>query len=625
MFLMRSVRKAINDPLKGWKGIFVLSLITIIFCAVTVQLNYLYLSLTVLAGNLGISTFGHIADSLILASFVFTVFVCTSRYLFSVTIVLGCYCAFIAASYQKILLFEAPLFPQDVLLLTDLFLAKDSLIAILPYAGITLIVFASISVVAWRKSTNSFFSLRIRGKAMLGLYLLCISVIGVLSVELDSNESTEGRYLSVRNWFPLNSATSSGLLLEYLMEIRKLKRTHTPPKYNQTEIDSIISRHALDLPVIESGISPPVNLIIYLVEAFVDPRVMNVQTSRDSIPTFRHLMETSSSGTITSPSVGGGSANAEFEILTGMSMRLLGKGVTPYRHSLKKRTNSLATELHKHGYRSTAMHVASLGFYNYREAYQNLGFDEWKTLWKEPGVEMHIAGRMPSDQALVNDIIQTSEQHKPYFIFAFPNSTHHPWNYSGYESSSLDIVGDYSERQRKALKVYVNALNAADQAIDSLISHFSKEQEKTAILILGDHLPAMHKIDNANNIFPQADLDPIDKVQVLHQLNAVLWTNYGAEKKDFDLSLNLLATRVLEEMQIKPSGFFGLNDKLRKEIGVFSMLVRNSSGGLQRSTPKKYRSLTRDYALLQYDWLYGEQFQKQSELNLDSIPSQKLE
>lgn len=628
MISIFDARISLREPLGSWKNLFIALCATLIVCLLTVQLNYLFLASTVLANNLSISVFAHIADTLILAALIFAVFLGTSRYLFSVTVILGCYCAFIAASYKKILIFEAPLFPQDVSLITDLILAKGSFYEILPYAVIALVAFVTISSVAWKKSSKAVSPLKKRYSAAIGLLLIYSSFFAALSIEARVINESRDRYLTVKDWFPLFSATSSGLLFEFLIEVSQLEDYDQPSKYRQTEVATIIRRHALHKPavqnVVKKGGQPeanePINLIIYLVEAFIDPQIINVQTTRDAIPNFRRLMGTSSSGMATSPVVGGGSANAEFEILTGMSMRLINKGVTPYRHSLKRSTNSLATELHKHGYRSTAMHVSSLGYYNYREAYQNLGFDEWTSLWKQTGVEMDLSGRAPSDKALVADIIKKSQQHKPYFIFAFANSTHHPWNYPGYESSSLDIVGDYSESQRRALKTYVNALNTADKAIESLIRHFSTVKEKTVILILGDHLPALHKIQGPNNIFTPEGLTWRERAEALHQLNAVIWTNYGADKKDFDLGFNFLSTRLLEEMQITPSGFLSVNDTLRKKTTGFSAMIRNSSEEQPFSPPKKYWALKKDYAMLQYDWLFGKQFQKQLEYNPEAAP-----
>ena len=58
-----------------------------------------------------------------------------------------------------------------------------------------------------------------------------------------------------------------------------------------------------------------------------DPTLVEyLEVSKDPIPTFRKLMEEYSSGYYKVPSVGAGTANTEFESITGMSMHYFGPG-----------------------------------------------------------------------------------------------------------------------------------------------------------------------------------------------------------------------------------------------------------------------------------------------------------
>ena len=47
------------------------------------------------------------------------------------------------------------------------------------------------------------------------------------------------------------------------------------------------------------------------------------------------------------------------------------------------------------------------------------------------------------------------------------------------------------EPSRSHLKTYVNSLNVADRSLKKLLEYFGKSDQKTAILIMGDHLPAL--------------------------------------------------------------------------------------------------------------------------------------
>lgn len=74
-------------------------------------------------------------------------------------------------------------------------------------------------------------------------------------------------------------------------------------------------------------------------ESFFDPTLVNyLDISEDPIPNFRKLMKEYSSGYYKVPSVGAGTANTEFETITGMSLHYFGPGEYPYKSILKETT-----------------------------------------------------------------------------------------------------------------------------------------------------------------------------------------------------------------------------------------------------------------------------------------------
>ena len=73
-----------------------------------------------------------------------------------------------------------------------------------------------------------------------------------------------------------------------------------------------------------------------MLESFIDPYDVNfLQMSEDPIPTFHSLEQNFTTGYLTVPVVGAGTANTEFEVLTGMSMQYFGTGEYPYKTILK--------------------------------------------------------------------------------------------------------------------------------------------------------------------------------------------------------------------------------------------------------------------------------------------------
>ena len=79
--------------------------------------------------------------------------------------------------------------------------------------------------------------------------------------------------------------------------------------------------------------------------------------SEDACPNLHNLYQNYSSGYFKVPSVGAGTANTEFEVLTGMNLRYFGPGEYPYKtYSKKHPTESAATALAALGYGTHALH-----------------------------------------------------------------------------------------------------------------------------------------------------------------------------------------------------------------------------------------------------------------------------
>ena len=100
------------------------------------------------------------------------------------------------------------------------------------------------------------------------------------------------------------------------------------------------------------------NIVCVLLESFADPSDVNfLNMSEDPIPNFHNLEANYSSGYLTVPVVGAGTANTEFEVLTGMSMQYFGTGEYPYKTILKQSDcESIASALSKIGYGTHVVH-----------------------------------------------------------------------------------------------------------------------------------------------------------------------------------------------------------------------------------------------------------------------------
>ena len=139
-----------------------------------------------------------------------------------------------------------------------------------------------------------------------------------------------------------------------------------PDTYNEQHIDGIEEQVAADKKETTVTSKNAPNIICVLLESFCDPdEIKFLNYNEDPIPTFHKLEKKYTSGYLTVPVVGAGTANTEFEVLTGMSMKYFGTGEYPYKTILKKTDcESTASDLATIGYGTHAVHNNGGNFYS---------------------------------------------------------------------------------------------------------------------------------------------------------------------------------------------------------------------------------------------------------------------
>lgn len=134
------------------------------------------------------------------------------------------------------------------------------------------------------------------------------------------------------------------------------------------------------------------------------------ETSTDPMPYVRSLMKHGDvvSGTCAvSSDMGTGTANSEFEFLTGNSMAYF-KGNTPYVQFIDTETPSLASLLAGRGYSTMAMHAYERAGYNRVKVYDRFGFETYKGI-EDFDVDLDYARGCPTDEANCRQLISYFE------------------------------------------------------------------------------------------------------------------------------------------------------------------------------------------------------------------------
>lgn len=271
------------------------------------------------------------------------------------------------------------------------------------------------------------------------------------------------------------------------------------------------------------------DIIVIQLESFIDiDRVSGMHTDIDPIPNFNRFEEEYPSGYLTVPAIGAGTANTEFEILTGMKSKLFGAGEYPYKTVLTSTPcESAAQLLLRQGYKTHAMHNNKAKFYSRDESYADLGFQTFTSLEYMYGVSYTQTG-WAKDSCLSPMIMSTLKKDgdDPSFVFTISVQGHGRYpkeNLKTVQHVKLTLDSGDPELTNQ-FGYYVNQTWEMDQMIRNLKEKLDERGKPYVMLLYGDHIPSL-TFDN-NPLKAGAD----------NQTEYVLVNNIGLDLPDQDLN-----------------------------------------------------------------------------------------
>lgn len=352
-----------------------------------------------------------------------------------------------------------------------------------------------------------------------------------------------------------------------------------PSVYNKDDVEKIIKTISNEEKTeLEPEVMP--NMVYVQLESFFDVKYLkDVEYNIDPIPNFTRLKEENSSGYLRIPGLGGGTCNAEFEVLTGMSVGMFGTCEYPYKTiTLNHTAGSVAYDLKNYGYSTHAVHNHTGTFYDRHINYSNLGFDTFIPVEFMHNVERN-ALNWAKDKILVGEIFKclNSTEGKD-FVFGVSVQSHGKYpteviepNQPVYVKSGMED-GEY----KAGFEYFINQLHEMDMFVADLVNAIRNFDEPTVLVLYGDHLPAMN----------------ISKEQLINedlfQTEYVVWANFDIPKNDEDLHAYQLNSRVTEML-----GFKG------NYVNMLHRYYKNN-----KNAPEYTEALQ----TLMYDELYGKNY-----------------
>lgn len=285
------------------------------------------------------------------------------------------------------------------------------------------------------------------------------------------------------------------------------------------------------------------NIIFLQLESFFDVKyIENFSCTEDPIPFFTYLRENYPSGFLEVPSVGAGTANTEFECITGMNLDLFGPGEYPYKTILKDRTcESMAYILKGLGYSASAMHNNDGTFYNRHQVFSNLGFDRYVSIEYMEKAEVNELN-WARDKVLTGQIMKvlsgTKERDYIYAISVQGHGAYPQEPLLPEKKLDIELPEELAEYYYQYL-YYVHQIREMDNFLKELVLNLSACRERVVLVLYGDHLPSLglsEELLRNGNIF---------------QTEYVIWSNYGLMTEDRDLQSYQLSARVLQVLGIE--------------------------------------------------------------------------
>ena len=192
--------------------------------------------------------------------------------------------------------------------------------------------------------------------------------------------------------------------------------------------------------------------------------------------------------TIHSPTTGGMTVLAEFEMNTGLPVGLLKQGVVPY-YYLSDQVPGLARSARQNGYQTLFAHPYVEKFWGRAKAIPALGYEE---RWFDTRfTTLEHKGLYISDDALIDHLLRRSEQDdKPLFAYAVTMQGHGPFDGDRYRAQQIDrACPDQSPADRQLLNTYYTGVVDAMASLERLLKTLDRSGKRYLVVAFGDHQP----------------------------------------------------------------------------------------------------------------------------------------
>lgn len=429
--------------------------------------------------------------------------------------------------------------------------------------------------------------------------ILCVAAAGISIARLPS--------VYVMCWEKMGS-THNGFLVNFFAQIVTTLKQE-PEGYTYEITEKIAERYAAhpadststDSASIDSAAELP-SIIVIMDEAYADLSTLNPEFGDTLL--YKTLHKNTVKGLALSSVNGGGTANSEYEFLTGNSMAFFTHGISVYQMYIKAPAYSMAAYLKGLGYETIATHPFHKQGWSRDAIWPLLGFET--TTFLEDYPQKKKLRDYVSDQEMFEYIIDKFEhKKKPLFLYGVTMQNHSGYIPDG-ESQKLQVPLKRYPGFPDA-ELYTGLIHESDKALKYLLHYFEQVNEKVVVVFYGDHFPGLNKHFYLS-LYGKKFITLNDR-QKLYKVPFFVWTNYESKSVDVPLtSLNYLSNYVYKVAGIKFPAYNKFLSDMQQQIPAMN------SWGFYSTIHHKFRNynyadgkekeMLQEYKFLQHNSIF---------------------
>lgn len=522
------------------------------------------------------------------------------------------------AAKIKVLHRAEPLYPNDLYWLTEIRFLIEMVgwkvaVVIGMVAAITvisLIVFYKKKIMAKRfhEKNRLKTGLRITGIIVSASLLFYIVRFNYSGNKVKAAYNNHARWMG---WSQLANYKHNGFIAGFLYNLDG-QPMDRPKHYSQATIQELYEEYSLlaaELNKNKTKDSTDTNVMMIMNESFSDPsQLKGIESNKDPIPHYREIIKKAYSGRLLVPGFGGGTSNAEFQVLTGVSLELLaGHVTTPFIQMLSQMEAlpSIVDKMKEYSYDVSAIHAYDPSYYRREDVYKELQFDRFihqdTMQYTETLNENHP---YISDASIYNEMFALMEQtENPDFLHVVTMQNHGVYK-GKYEDSEFEVLGT---GDKESAQGYFQDLENSDKALYELIQRIDQYPEPILLIFYGDHLPG----------FYAGDVVKMNAELSLYETPFFVYSNVLALQGETGvLSPIYLNHFILDNLNFKLSAHEAMLAELEKVLPVvdrrmFYDAVQSKTVLSREELSPEARKVLEDYNMLLYDVTTGNNYAKE--------------